>query len=842
MKVPFTRSRPRSLLLIGALVSLASPLRAAEAAEAGFKKSIEPILAEYCYDCHADGMDKGQVAFDGFQSTGELLADHRLWQAVLKNVRAGLMPPEKKKKPGPEEVATLERWIKGEVFGIDPANPDPGRVTLRRLNRAEYRSTIRDLMGVDFRADEEFPPDDTGYGFDNIGDVLTISPLLLEKYMQAAETIVTEAVPMVSRVVAEERVAGREFRTEDGKATGERISFYQATRVAHPVTVKQPGTYRLTLDLTIRGAFDFDPGRATVTARLGERELFEDTYKWEERRPVRPAYEFTLEPGEHPLSFELKPLTPAEERKTSVDLLINFVKLEGPLEKEHWVRPKNFGRFFTGDFPESLPERRAQARELLSRFTSRAYRRPVDERTLERLTAIAEATFSEPGKTFQEGISRALVAVLASPRFVFRVEGEIPADQPGRHPLVDEYALASRLAYFLWGTMPDDELFALAGRGELRTKLHAQVRRMLADPRATDMIRNFTGQWLQVRDVEGIAINEKVVLARDKGEDRELERLRAEFRAQLGRQGRRELTPEQREARRKLFAPAEVELNGELRRAMREETELAFAHLVREDRSVLELLDADYTFLNERLAKHYGVPDVKGSEMRLVKLPADSPRGGVLTHGSVLVVTSNPTRTSPVKRGLFVLDNLLGTPAPPPPADVPELEELEKGITDHEPTLREVLELHRDKPICKSCHQRMDPLGLALENFNALGMWRDQERGQPVDAASQLITGEAFPDIRRLKQILARERRMDFYRCLTEKFLTFALGRGLEYQDTHTVDQIVDRLDQDGGKFSSLLLGVIESAPFQKRRLLSPAAPGTPARGDKPQVQASLQP
>jgi hypothetical protein len=306
---------------------------------------------------------------------------------------------------------------------------------------------------------------------------------------------------------------------------------------------------------------------------------------------------------------------------------------------------------------------------------------------------------------------------------------------------------------------------------------------MLADPRARELGRNFAGQWLQSRDVDHVPLNAAVILKQE-------------------------------------GSTAKVNLDAELRKAIRLETELYFDHIARTDRSVMELIDSDYTFLNERLAKHYGMTNlnITGNDMRLVSLPEGSPRGGLLTQGSVLVVTSNPTRTSPVKRGLFVLDNVLGLPPPPPPADIPLLEESEKEFKDREPTLREVLEIHRGKPLCASCHNRMDPLGLALENFNALGMWREKERGQPIEAAGKLITGETFRDIRDMKRVLATQHRRDFYRCLTEKLLTYALGRGLEYYDVDAVDRIVERLDQENGRFSALLMGVVESAPFQKRR------------------------
>lgn len=348
---------------------------------------------------------------------------------------------------------------------------------------------------------------------------------------------------------------------------------------------------------------------------------------------------------------------------------------------------------------------------------------------------------------------------------------------------------------------------------------------MTADRRAHALIDNFVGQWLQVRDLEGININERVVLARDHGEEKQLENRFHRFQ-ELQAIAKDKRTPEQQEELQKMIDERRkrnrnrqnIELDESLRRAMREETEMSFGYVMRENRSVLELVKSDYTFLNEKLANHYGITNVTGNEMRKIDLPADSPRGGVLTDGSVLIVTSNPTRTSPVKRGLFILDNILGIPPPPPPANIPPLEDSEKAFSDHRPTLRETLEIHRSKPLCSSCHNRMDPLGLALENFNALGMWRENERGVPVDAAGKLITGEPFQDIRGVKETLVTHHRLEFYRCLTEKLLTYALGRGLEDYDVETVDRIVEALDRDQGKFSTLLAGVINSAPFQKTR------------------------
>jgi hypothetical protein len=570
------------------------------------------------------------------------------------------------------------------------------------------------------------------------------------------------------------------------------MSFYEAADVSRRLEIDQTGEYDLIVELEVDGAFNFDPGRCRVVFLIDGQERLREEFGWHDNKKFRYEFRENWQEGEHRLSLTLEPLTPAEEKKTSVDLRIATVRLEGPLDRQFWSKTKNYDRFFPReDVPENKDERQAYAREVLSRFARKALRRPPDDAIVERLATLAESIWTQPGRRFEEGIAQAFVALLASPRFLFRVEEVAPGDSSARFQFLDDYSLASRLSYFLWSTMPDDELFRLAESGVLRERVGPQLRRMLADPRADEFINNFVGQWLQVRDVQSVPINSRIVLRRD------------------GIRNRDDL------------------FDADLRRAMRQESEQFFGHVVREDRSILELLDSDYTFVNDKLARHYGISGVEGRQLRKVSLPPDSPRGGILTQGAILAVTSNPTRTSPVKRGLFVLDNILGTPAPPPPPAVPELEAAEKAFQGREPTMRELMELHRAQPLCNSCHTRMDPLGLGLENFNALGMWRETEREQPIDTKGQLITGESFNDIRELKQALTNGRRTDFYRCLTEKVLTYALGRGLEYADVETVDGIVGRLEREGGVASALLNGVVESAAFQKRRNVA-AAPLAP--------------
>jgi hypothetical protein len=821
-----------------ALLTLVAANAAMASSDASvFHKEIKPLLEKYCWDCHGDGMDKGKVSFDTFKSDQEMLEKKELWLAVLKNVRAGIMPPEKKAKPSEAEIAKLARFVKHDVFAIDPQNPDPGRVTIRRLNRTEYRNTIRDLMGVDFKADDEFSPDDTGYGFDNIGDVLTISPMLLEKYMQAAEVIVGMAVPATSLNMPERSYSGSQFR-KDG-VNGESLDIYKPATLKQTFNAPHTGDYRVFVDLVVNGDFVFDPGKAKLVFTIDGKERFSQDFGWEAGRKFNFEFAEKWQPGEHELSLEVKPLTPIEEKKTFVNLRIDTVRVQGPLDKKHWTRPKNFERFFTKDDPKTPKERRKYAREVLASFTKKAYRRPVDDRTVDKLVTIAEQAYTKGGKSFQEGIGRAMVAVLASPRFVFRIEDAEPSQAKQQFARVDEWSLASRLSYFLWSTMPDDELLKLAEQGQLRKNLRAQLDRMLADRRSSALVDNFVGQWLQVRDVDGIDINARAVLFRDNPGDPESRRRRERMQELRQKRDASKLSEEEEKEWEGLIAQfrrgqrnrPNIELDGELRRAMRRETEMAFGHIMRENRSLLELINADYTFLNERLANHYGLTNlnIKGGDMRKVDLPDDSPRGGVLTHGSMLIVTSNPTRTSAVKRGLFVLENILGTPPPPPPGDVPDLESAAKQFKDKEPSLREMLELHRSDALCRSCHARMDPLGLALENFNALGMWREKERGQPIDTGGKLITGESFDGVDELKKIITTTRRHEYYHCLTEKLLTYALGRGLEYYDIETMDKIVEGLEAEKGRFSALLMGVIESAPFQKRRNSALVA-GQPAK------------
>ena len=850
----------RILLTTGlvAAVAAAPVARAADTALASFAAQAQPVLEDYCYDCHGEGSKKGGVRLDGFQSDRDL-RDHTLWWRVMKNVRAGIMPPAGEPRVPPEDVKKLMAWIKLDAFSLDPAHPDPGRVTLRRLNRAEYRNTVRELTGVDFDTLKEFPADDTGQGFDNLGDVLTISPILLERYLDAAQTIVGEAVPTQPHVVARQTVAGRQFATvrvespptladpdlgaqapaaDKGgagpfkrpapKAEGDALvlSYYTPATVSATFRAAHAGKYHLAVSLKAEESYvddQFDLNRCRLLFKADGETLISQEFVRESDKSFDFTFDRSWQAGDHAFTFEVQPIGPDRDQKRQLRLRLGAVTVSGPDDPRFFVQPDNYARFFPRPVPWWPASRRKYAAELLGGFASRAFRRPVDDPTVQRLVAMEESVASMPGGTFEAGVAQAMVAVLASPRFIFREEETEPLHPGQVYPNVDEYALASRLSYFFWSSMPDDELFRLAARGQLRAQLPAQISRMLADPRSAQFVSNFTGQWLEARDIGNVQINAFAVYLREHPSPG-IEQAMDTFR-KISRIAEEKRTPAEQEAFAKartaffsLFRTPKPQLTDPLREAMRRETEMVFSYVIREDRSLVELIESDYTFLNEDLAKHYGIAGVTGRQMRKVMLPPDSPRGGVITQGTVLAVTSNPTRTSPVKRGVFILDSILGTRPPPPPPNIPALEDAASPEKLRTMTLRENLSLHATNKSCASCHSRMDPLGLALENFNAMGAWRDGELNRPIDPSGKLITGETFSNIRELKHILATKHRTDFYYCLTEKLLTYALGRSLDYYDVDTVDHLVAQLEASGGRPSVLLQGIVNSAPFQQRR------------------------
>ena len=758
----------------GGMSALKRPRADLAKSEAQFHKEVLPLLNRYCWDCHGDGATKGDFSLDAFTNLNAVLKDRRAWEHVLHNVESGEMPPKKKSQPTLAERESITAWIGRTLFPVDPANPDPGRVTLRRLNRVEYDNTIRDLVGVDFKPADDFPQDDVGYGFDNIGDVLSLPPVLFEKYLKAAERVMDDAIVTGPRPAPEKRFGPQQM--EGGADIGPVRGLASNGELSVEANFPQPGRYALRAKAYEEKAGD-EPVRMAL--RLGGKDVQQFDVKAKVREPAVYAAEVEVAAaGRQRVSvaflndfYNVKTVETKREgkppKKEKVIEDRNFyclhIEVAGPLGVEAAL-PDTHKRIFTK--PHGGKDDAAVARELVGKFTRKAWRRPVAKGETDRLMKLYEEARAN-GDNFEAGVKHALVAVLVSPHFLFRGELQSDPDNPSVVRDIDEHSLATRLSYFLWSTMPDGELSALADAGKLRKQLDAQLRRMLRDPKARALTENFAGQWLQLRRLGAV----------DPDHDK--------------------------------FPSFTEELRGD----MRTETEQFFAHILSEDRPVTDFLVADYTFVNERLAKHYGLPGVAGDEFRKVSL-AGTPRQGLLTHGSILTLTSNPARTSPVKRGKWVLENLLATPPPPPPPDVPPLEAGEK-LTG---TLRQRMEKHRDNAMCASCHARMDPIGFAFEHFDGVGAYRDKDGIDPVEPAGELATGEKFTDHRQLNQVLATAKRPDFLRCISEKLLTYSLGRGLEYYDKPAVERIVKSMEQDGFKFSALVDAVIRSAPFQRRR------------------------
>ena len=800
---------------------------------ASFRADVEPILDEFCYDCHGLGTNEGGVTLDEF--TAETIADTDLWLRVLRNTRSHIMPPREEALPSDEDRKNLRTWIKTGPFGIDPANPDPGQLTVQRLNRIEYQNTIYDLMGVNFDTRDAFPPDNTGEGFDNIGEILTLSPMLLEKYFDAAINIVGQAVPLEPWIMPERKLEGEKLaklfspapNAADRSDEYLQLSFYDASTRFAQIGVDRPGKYQIGLKISPKSFVSFqgfDYSKCRLIFRIDNEVKIDQEFENTSSKIFEYTFDYDWVPGEHQFSFEVVPVSVDPEKIKRLKMRVDHLTIRGPFDRSHWVRPENYAQFFPGDVPQDPAARHAYTNQLLSKFAARAFRRPVDAITLKRLVSMAEEVAAQDGFNFESGMAQAMTAVLASPRFLFREEAIRSAStQDTRHPEIDDFSLASRLSYFLWSTMPDAELMELAENNQLRPNLEQQIARMMQDPRSDNFMKNFAGQWLHARDIESVNVSSLDIWLRDNPDP-------TLFIAQKEYSKLQEIPENQRTAEqqadydrtraivRAAYNIKRPQLKRQETTPMRQETEMFFEYVIRQDRPIAELIDSNYTFLNEHLANHYGIPDVKGRHMRRVELPAGSPRGGVLTQGTLLAYTSNPTRTSPVKRGVFILENILGTPPAAPPPNIPALEDITNPDDLAALSLRETLAMHREDPLCSSCHERMDPLGLALENFNAMGRWRESELNQPIDMAGQLVTGETFDSIQEFKHVLATERLSDFYYCFSEKLLTYALGRGLEYYDIETVDHLVETLKSSDGRPSALFRAIVSSAPFQQTR------------------------
>jgi hypothetical protein len=736
-----------------------------------FVKIAVPFLQKHCYHCHGPDKKKAGIAFHLYKDEPSIIKDRKVWHSVQEMVQAGEMPPMEKPRPTVQETDAFLQVMKDIFARADrTAKRDPGRVTMRRLNRVEYKNTIRDLLGVFFDVND-LPQDDVGYGFDNIGDVLTMSPLLMERYLAAAESIVPRAFPA--------EIPKPETRRQDARFLEPAIK-PKDTKGARPVTkgkLHTPWTTSLAGEYKLRVRCYAEPlGKDPVRIALEMDGKDLETFEVKAVQGNDKVYEttFKLAPGDHRGAVRF--LNDFEEMDKKRTLHVFWLELVGPLDPRTEFQAKIL------DSTAKL-DKKARTRAIFKTFASRAYRRPASTDEVERLAKLVEK-FESKGDKWENALQIGFEAVLCSPKFLFRVELDDRPDSADPHP-IDDHQLASRLSYFLWSSMPDDELLALAEKKQLHQNLDKQVRRLLKDPRSEALVDNFGMQWLQLRNLKTFAPDPKTFPDWDEP----------------------------------------------LRLAMLKETELFLQTVMREDRSILDLIDADFTFMNERLGKHYGIVDtmgnrkgndkkvsggipLRGPEFKRVKLQG-SERGGILTQASVLTVNSNPTRTSPVKRGRWVLEQILGTPPPPPPADVPELEEGDKAQTKG--SLRQRMEQHRANPSCAFCHARMDPIGFAFENFNGIGQFRTKDGDFPIDPAGVLPNGQSFKGPGDLKAILKGKKDL-FGRSLTEKMLTYGTGRGLEYYDRAAIDTIVAELGRNDYRFSVLVTAIVQSDPFRLRR------------------------
>ena len=726
-----------------------------------YHADIEPLLRQYCYDCHGEGAEKGGIALDIHSNMAILTADRPLWQRVLENMENGVMPPPDSPQLAPEQVALIGRWIDEVVFHHDCNNPDPGRVTIRRLNREEYNNTVRDLVGVSFRPADDFPADDSGYGFDNIGDVLSLSPVLLEKYLRAAKQIMDEAMPTEPDIGETIRLtANRLGQRGNGRLSGDARALISSGEIYGTFNVKEAGEYVFRLSAAGDQAGD-EPVRTEL--RINDRPHKRLDVPARRNNPAVYEYRTKLTPGRHKFASLFINDYYNPRNREDRNYYVHWIEMVGPIKDRERTHFQN--QTLTEPVTEKNREELAEA--IITKFATRAYRRPVDGDAVKRLTQFVELAM-ENGESFEAGIKLAFQAALVSPHFLFR--GELQPDPDNKESVheIDEHALASRLSYFLWSSMPDHRLMRLANEGRLRDQLPEQIKRMLVDSRSRALAKNFAGQWLQLRDLDLVQPND-------------------------------EKFPDYDES---------------LKRAMQTESEMLFARIQNEDRSILEFVTADYTHVNDRLARHYGIKGITGPKFVEVSL-SDTKRRGILAHASVLTITSHPDRTSPVKRGQWVLNNLLGTPPPPAPDDVPTLEDQGRKLTG---SLREQLEQHRENKICASCHKLMDPIGFGLENFDAIGRWRDADAGSPIDSSGELNTGDQFDGPLELSEILAGSRQDLFIRNLTRTMLTYALGRGLEHYDKCAVKEITAHVKANDHRFTALIEGIINSVPFQMRR------------------------
>ena len=754
-------------------------------ASGSFEKTAMPFLEKHCYECHGGKKVKADLNLKEIRDDSRVLPELKLWRGVLNQVNSGEMPPKKHpSQPTPEEITAFNQAIEDSIAAAEAKlPPDPGRVTARRLNRTEYNNTVRDLVDVDFNASENFPADDIGHGFDNIGDVLSMSPVHLERYLDAAEGIAERAVTL-KLPKPPERTTFSIFLEPGGYGSenGTRPVTNSAAELFVRHTFKESGSYRFRVRA---GATNVDGGEPVrMKLFVGDKEVLATSVTNSPKKWESFEVELDLPAGEHRFSARWV------NRDTNVaaqTLYINEFKVIGPKDTR-----TPFMKRADGIAADQPAEQRPA--EVVRWFLTRAFRRVPTAEELGRYTKVYVAGQEGADGKSAGGLQELVRTTLVSPKFLFRVELDNQPKATAPQGL-DDFQLASRLSYFLWSSMPDEELLGLAEKGVLGSQVEAQVRRMLQDPRSAALVQNFGMQWLQIQRLATFQPDSKLFPAFDEN----------------------------------------------LRKAMLRETELFLGEIIQEDRSLLDLVDADFTYVNRTLARHYGIEgdafkggegrgrrgggDRRGGDFVRVTLP-DRKRGGLLTQASILTATSNPTRTSPVKRGKWVLEQILGTPPPPPPPNVVGLED-QKELAG---TLRQRMEQHRANAACANCHQQMDALGFVFENFDAIGRFREKDADGAIDPSGKLPDGHEFQGPGDLRTLL-RDKKDLVARNLAEKLTTYALGRGLEFYDERALRKILAEVARSDYRFSSLVVSIVQSDPFRMRRGLGVQSGEVPKGG-----------
>jgi cytochrome c553 len=754
-------------LLIAAPAPPPSDSKAATVAAkttATFDKDVQPVLVNVCNTCHNPQLNSGNLNITPYFQASSLTANRDGWAKILAKLKAGEMPPPGIPGPSPEAMATLIGVVQA---GLDKADqnqkPDPGRTIAHRLNRVEYANTIRDLLGVDFRTSEEFPADDSGYGFDNIGDVLTVSPVLTQKYLSAAEQIASRAVggdplPKAGYVNRHDRVRKAGDSAIELRDAVDYDAEYaiKVNITGHRGATDKPVHLRISVDGKTVKEVDIPVQISAVNRQGGATQR-----NSEEGRIFLTANEHTFR-AEFVNDDFVKPLSAQARTNANTNIFPEAIEIGGP-------------------YPPSTPQATAKkvlicdpatgtacVNRILTEFAHHAYRRPVTKPEVAELTAIYDKA-AKAGYSPKQSLQFAIADALVKPQFLFRIEHD-PA--PGVTARISDLELASRLSFFIWSSTPDDELLKLAEANKLHTNevLDAQVNRLIADPRSSALADNFAGQWLQTRSLDAMKPDAKKF----------------------------------------------PEWSPELKEAMRTETRMFFQAVMQENRPIADFIDGKYTFLNEQLAKFYGMDGIAGQDFRRVELTdaQASQRSGVFTQASVLTVSSYPTRTSVVLRGKYLLETVLNSPPPPPPPDVPRLNEDTVGVAK---SLRQQMEAHRADALCASCHSKMDVLGFGLENYDAIGRWRTTDGKFPIDSSGNFPNGKTFNGPAEMKALL-HDNMPEFIRCLAEKMLTYGLGRGVESYDRPVVDDLVKQTAAGDNRLQPLIIGIVHSLPFQQRR------------------------